>query len=104
MEENILPNGWLGIWRSGGVFGSAPIGESTASVLVEIENVIISADAEKLDAVATVSLPGKEDASVGNDRHFRAVVVNHPGDFDWFAVFDLPALWISTSLSSCLHF
>jgi len=79
MEENILPNGWLGIWRSGGVFGSAPIGESTASVLVEIENVIISADAEKLDAVATVSLPGKEDASVDNDRHFRAVVVNHPG-------------------------
>jgi len=78
MEENILPNGWLGIWRSGGVFGPAPVGESTASVLVEIENVVITADGEKLEAVASVSLPGKIEGN-GDDRDFRAVVVNHPG-------------------------
>ena len=81
MEENILPNGWLGIWRSGGVFGPAPVGESTASVLVEIENVVITADGEKLEAVASVSLPGKIEGN-DDDRDFRAVVVNHPGRFD----------------------
>ena len=80
MEENILPNGWLGIWRSGGVFGSAPVGESTASVLVEIENVSINADEEKLEAIATVSLPGKSDEGNDNERDFRAVLINHPGD------------------------
>ena len=80
MEENILPNGWLGIWRSGGVFGSAPVGESTASVLVEIENVSINADEEKLEAIATVSLPGKTDEGNDNERDFRAVLINHPGD------------------------
>ena len=81
MEENILPNGWLGIWRSGGVFGSCPVGESTASVLVEIENVLITADGEKLEALATVSLPGKTTEGESNNDHrdFRAVVVNHPG-------------------------
>jgi len=82
MEENILPNGWLGIWRSGGVFGSAPLGECTASVMVEIENVVIVADEEKLEAVASVSLPGKKnDDGDDNDgeREFRGVVVNHPG-------------------------
>ena len=84
MEENILPNGWLGIWRSGGVFGSAPLGECTASVLVEIENVVIVADEEKLEAVATVSLPGKknddnDDDDNDGEREFRGVVVNHPG-------------------------
>ena len=78
MEENILPNGWLGIWRSGGVFGSAPVGESTASVLVEIENVVINADGEKLEALATVSLPGKSEAE-NVEQNFKAVVVNHPG-------------------------
>ena len=79
MEENILPNGWLGIWRSGGVFGSAPLGECTASILVEIENVVINADEEKLEALATVSLPGKKDGTSNDEREFRGVVVNHPG-------------------------
>ena len=85
MEENILPNGWLGIWRSGGVFGSAAVGESTASVLVEIENVFIVADEEKLEALATVSLPGKKDdveGMVDNGRGCQAVIVNHPGRRD----------------------
>ena len=85
MEENILPNGWLGIWRSGGVFGSAPAGESTASVLVEIENVFIVADEEKLEALATVSLPDKKndvEGAVDNGRGCQAVVVNHPGRRD----------------------
>lgn len=76
LEENILPNGWLGVWRSGGVFGDAPVGEATASVLVEIENVSIDADDDRLHATATVSLPKRDTTQ---ENYLIGVIVKHPG-------------------------